>query len=245
MSSVWAELRRRNVVKVAVAYAIVGWLLVEVASVLFETFEAPAWVMKVFATVIIMGFPLAMFFAWAYELTPEGLKKEKDVDRSQSITHVTGRNIDYIIIAALILGLGFFAFDKFVLGPSRDAELVQATTEAVTERVTEAGKEEIANKSIAVLAFTDLSPQGGSGVFLRRHLRRTAKRAGQDTRSPGGGADLIVSIQGPEPGYRRYRPTIECGPRSGRQRPQGGHSNTHHCPACRRQQRLSSLVGDL
>ena len=74
MASVWAELRRRNVVKVAVAYAIVGWLLVEVASVLFETFEAPAWVMKVFATVIIMGFPLAMFFAWAYELTPDGLK---------------------------------------------------------------------------------------------------------------------------------------------------------------------------
>ena len=157
MASVWAELRRRNVVKVAVAYAIVGWLLVEVASVLFETFEAPAWVMKVFATVIIMGFPLAMFFAWAYELTPEGLKKEKDVDRSQSITHITGRNIDYLIIAALILALGFFAFDKFVLGPARDTELVQATTEALTEQVSESVKSEIPEKSIAVLPFVNMS----------------------------------------------------------------------------------------
>ncbi|MCH9027283.1 MAG: tetratricopeptide repeat protein [Proteobacteria bacterium] len=165
MTSVWAELRRRNVVKVAVAYAIVGWLLVEVASVLFETFEAPAWVMKVFATVIIMGFPLAMFFAWAYELTPEGLKKEKDVDRSQSITHLTGRNIDYLIIAALVLALGFFAFDKFVLDPSRDAELVQATTEAVTEQAAESGKSEIPDKSIAVLAFTDLSPEADQEYF--------------------------------------------------------------------------------
>ena len=147
MSSVWAELRRRNVVKVAVAYAIVGWLLVEVASVLFETFEAPAWVMKVFATVIIMGFPLAMFFAWAYELTPEGLKKEKDVDRSQSITHITGRNIDYIIIAALSVALVFFAFTHDWRGEEvQDADIT-------------------ADKSIAVLAFTDLSPEGDQEYF--------------------------------------------------------------------------------
>ena len=107
--SFFQELKRRNVFRVAVAYAVVGWLLVEVASVLFPTFEAPTWVMKVFATVIIMGFPLALFFAWAYELTPEGLKKEKDVDRSQSITHETGRKIDYIIIGLLSVALVFFA----------------------------------------------------------------------------------------------------------------------------------------
>jgi len=107
--SFFRELKRRNVFRVAVAYGVVGWLLVEVASVLFETFEAPAWVMKVFATVIIMGFPLAMFFAWAYELTPDGLKKEKDVDRGQSITAQTGRKIDYIIIGLLSVAVVFFA----------------------------------------------------------------------------------------------------------------------------------------
>jgi len=157
MASVWAELRRRNVVKVAVAYAIVGWLLVEVASVVLPTFEGPDWIMKVVTFLVIIGFPLALIFAWAFELTPEGLKKEKDVDRSQSITHVTGRKLDYFIIAALVLALGFFAFDKFVLGPSRDAELVRATTEAVTEKTTETGSAVTADKSIAVLPFVNMS----------------------------------------------------------------------------------------
>ena len=165
MVSVWAELRRRNVVKVAVAYAIVGWLLVEVASVVLPTFKAPEWIMQVFTFLVIVGFPLALIFAWAFEITPEGIKLEKDVDRSQSITHVTGRNIDYIIIAALVLALGFFAFDKFVLDPARDAELVRTTTEAVTEQATETDIAETAGKSIAVLAFTDLSPEGDQEYF--------------------------------------------------------------------------------
>ena len=74
-----------------------------------------------------------MFFAWAFELTPEGLKREHEVDRSGSITHLTGRKLDFAIIGLLVLALGYFAFDKFVLDPSRDVELVQATTEAVAE----------------------------------------------------------------------------------------------------------------
>ncbi len=165
MASVWTELRRRNVVKVAVAYAIVGWLLVEVASVVLPTFKAPEWIMQVFTFLVIVGFPLALILAWAFELTPEGIKREKDVDRSQSITHLTGRKFDFFIIAALVLALGFFAFDKFVLDPSRDAELVRATTEAVTERATESVISESDDKSIAVLAFADLSPEGDQEYF--------------------------------------------------------------------------------
>ncbi len=80
MTSVWGELRRRNVVKVAVAYAIVGWLLVEVASVVLPTLLLPDWTLRILVFFVILGFPLALFFAWAYELTPEGLKKERDVD---------------------------------------------------------------------------------------------------------------------------------------------------------------------
>jgi len=157
--SVWDELKRRNVVKVAVAYAIVGWLLIEVASTVLPTFEAPRWVLQTLTFVFILGFPVALILAWAYELTPEGLKKEKDVDRSESITHITGRKLDFTIIAVLVLALVYFGFDKFVLGPSRDAELVQAATEAVTENV------ETADKSIAVLAFADLSPEGDQEYF--------------------------------------------------------------------------------
>ena len=76
--SLIAELKRRNVFRVGAAYAIVGWLLVEVASVLLPTFEAPNWVMKVFTFLVILGFPLALVFAWAFELTPEGLKREAE-----------------------------------------------------------------------------------------------------------------------------------------------------------------------
>jgi len=161
MTSVWGELRRRNVIKVAIAYVIVGWLLLQVSETLVPALYLPEWFHSGVAFLIILGFPIALIFAWAFELTPEGIKKEEDVDRSQSIAHVTGRNIDYIIIAALVLALGFFAFDKFVLGPSRDSELVQATTEAVTEH----GQSETVDKSIAVLAFADLSPEGDQGYF--------------------------------------------------------------------------------
>ena len=75
----FAELKRRNVYKVAVAYAVVGWLLLQAASILFPTFEAPSWVMKVFVSVIILGFPVALILAWAFELTPEGIKRTEDV----------------------------------------------------------------------------------------------------------------------------------------------------------------------
>ena len=148
MASVWTELRRRNVVKVAVAYAIVGWLLVEVASVVLPTFKAPEWIMQVFTFLVIVGFPLALIFAWAFEITPEGIKREKDVDRSQSITHLTGRNIDYIIIAALSVALLFFAFTHDWGG------------EEVKDSVG------TADKSIAVLPFSNRSSEQENAQFL-------------------------------------------------------------------------------
>jgi adenylate cyclase len=86
--SFFNELKRRNVVKVATAYAIVGWLLVEVTSTVLPIFDAPQWVVQTITFVIILGFPLALIFAWAFELTPEGLKKDKDLDRNRSITPV-------------------------------------------------------------------------------------------------------------------------------------------------------------
>ena len=159
------ELKRRNVIRVAIAYAIAAWLLIEISATTFPMLRLPEWTATFVTVLLLIGFPVALIFAWAFELTSEGLRREKDVDRSESITHVTGRKLDFIIIAALVLALGYFAFDKFVLDPSRDAELVQATTEAMTEEAAELGTAETTNKSIAVLAFTDLSPEGDQEYF--------------------------------------------------------------------------------
>jgi len=154
--SFFRELKRRNVFRVSAAYAVVGWLLTEVGDMAFATFEAPAWVMKVFLTFIILGFPLAVFFAWAFELTPEGLKRERDVDRSQSVVRATSRKLDFFIITVLLVTLVYFAFDKFVLVPDRDAALVQNATESLTMD---------AEKSIAVLPFVNMSDDAANEYF--------------------------------------------------------------------------------
>ncbi len=159
------ELKRRNVIRVAIAYAVATWLLIEVSATTFPMLRLPEWTATFVAVLLMIGFPVALIFAWAYELTPEGLKKEKDIDRSESITHITGRKIDYIIIAALVLALGFFVFDKFVLDPSRDADLVQATTKAATKQATESGTVEIPDNSIAVLPFVNMSSDPEQGYF--------------------------------------------------------------------------------
>jgi len=110
--SLIAELKRRNVVRVGVAYAVIGWILAQVAEFAFENFGAPDWVLKSVIVIILLGLPIALFLAWAFELTPEGVKREKDVDRSQSITHSTGRKLDFVIIGALVLALGYFVWER-------------------------------------------------------------------------------------------------------------------------------------
>ena len=135
------ELQRRNVFKVGVAYVIVAWLIAQISELALDSFASPDWVIKTILFLLVIGFPLALFFAWAFELTPEGLKREKDVDRTASVTQQTGRKLDYIIIAVLLLVLAYFAVDKFALDSSRDIEVVQST----------------ADKSIAVLPFVNMS----------------------------------------------------------------------------------------
>ena len=112
------ELKRRNVIRVAIAYAIVGWLLVEVASVVLPTLLLPDWTLRILVLFVILGFPLALVFAWAYELTPEGLKKEKEVDRSKSVTHQTGRKLDFIIIGTLAVALSLSLYLNFQPAPT-------------------------------------------------------------------------------------------------------------------------------
>jgi len=135
------ELKRRNVIKVALAYIIVAWLIAQVTELAFDSFGTPDWAIKSVLFLLVIGFPLALLFAWAFELTPDGLKREKDVNPSESIAPQTGKKLDYSIIAVLVLALGYFAADKFLLDPTRDFEKLQTT----------------ASKSIAVLPFVNMS----------------------------------------------------------------------------------------
>src|SRR5210317_883217 len=133
--SFFAELKRRNVFKVAAAYVIVGWLIMQAGEVMAPALNLPEWVNSLLAFFLILGFPLAMFFAWAFVMTPQGLKKEKDVDRSQSITSTTGKKLNHTITIVLVLALGLFAFDKFVLDPGRDAAEIATAIQVAQENV--------------------------------------------------------------------------------------------------------------
>ena len=160
------ELQRRNVVRVAIGYIVSRWLLVQVADVVLENIGAPAWVMQTILLVLALGFPIVLFFSWAYEVTPEGIKRESEVDRSQSITHVTRRKLDKAITAVLVIALAYFAVDKYVLSERPSAVVTQTVAESVVEGPAETttADEEI-GKSIAVLPFVNMSDDKSSEYF--------------------------------------------------------------------------------
>jgi TolB-like protein len=160
-----SELRRRNVFRVAIAYIVLAWVILEAGDVLAPALHLPEWVVSALVFFLVLGFPLALIFAWAFELTPEGIKLEKHVDRSKSITHLTGRKLDYVIIGVLAVALVLFAFDEWVLEPTRDAELLQAASEAVTDQASGPATDEMRRNSIAVLPFADMSPEGNQEYF--------------------------------------------------------------------------------
>jgi len=108
----FAELKRRNVYKVAIAYAIIAWLLMQIATQVFPFLEIPNWAIRLVIMLIVIGFPIALVIAWAFELTPEGLKRTEDVDLSKSITRKTGRKLDFFIIAVLLLVIGVLLFQR-------------------------------------------------------------------------------------------------------------------------------------
>ena len=111
--SFFAELKRRNVIRVGIAYVVVAWLIMQFADVVLNNIAAPGWVFQAIMLVLAIGFPLVLLFAWAFEMTPEGLKKEKDVDRSQSIAPVTGKKLNNTILVLMALAIGYLLFDKF------------------------------------------------------------------------------------------------------------------------------------
>ena len=136
------------------AYVVATWLIIQVTETIFPLFgfgDTPA---RIVVIVLAIGFIPAMILAWAFELTPEGIKKESEVDRTQSIAPHTGKKLDQMIMLALALALGYFAFDKFVLSESREATLVEAARQ---EGRSEALVESYGEKSIVVLPFVNMS----------------------------------------------------------------------------------------
>jgi TolB-like protein/Flp pilus assembly protein TadD len=165
--SFFNELKRRNVFKVAAAYIIVGWLIMQAGEVMAPALRLPDWINSALAFFLILGFPLAMFFAWAYEMTPEGLKKEKDVDRSQSISQHTGRNLNFTIIGLLVVALVYFVWEsRFqsddAIPVTSEADLAgkQANTKSNPDVSAETSTGQVPDKrSIAVLPFANRSNQ--------------------------------------------------------------------------------------
>jgi len=147
-----AELKRRNVVRVGIAYVLIGWVLAQVAEFAFDNFGAPDWVLKTFVMLLLLGLPLALFFAWAFEMTPEGIKREEDVDRSQSVTASTGRKLDYVIIAALVIALGYSWWSRQAAEAPASAgpRAVATETDDVERKAPDV-------RSIAVLPFVNMS----------------------------------------------------------------------------------------
>jgi len=144
MAGLFEELKRRNVFRVGVAYIVVAWLILQFTDLVLENINAPEWVMQIIMLVLVVGLPVALIFAWAFEMTPEGVKREKDIDRSKSHTPRTGKKLDRLIIAVLVLALA-------VVGVERVSFAGSSETDVISEQVL------AAEKSIAVLPFADLS----------------------------------------------------------------------------------------
>jgi TolB-like protein/Flp pilus assembly protein TadD len=163
LAKFFTELKRRNVYKVAITYAVVAWLLVQAGSILFPTFEAPTWVMKVFVTAIAVGFPIAMVMAWAFELTPQGIKRTEAADMARENSPRGGGWIAVIVMTAA-LSLGLFLLGRYTANhaaPRSASEDLRRDKQNASPARTEMATP----KSIAVLPFENLSEDKSNAYF--------------------------------------------------------------------------------
>ena len=172
--SLFIELKRRNVFKVGVAYAIVAWLLVQITSIVAPALHLPAWTLTLIILLVLLGFPVALFLAWAYELTPEGIKPTPSIAPAENITRESGKKLNYTIIGLMALVIVFLVVDNYVLtgkgseerGVKSEAQSAQVQSGLVTTPTIVAEQNPAApQNSIAVLPFQDFSPKHDQEYF--------------------------------------------------------------------------------
>ena len=146
----FAELKRRNVYKAAVAYAVVAWLIVQVATQVFPFFDVPNWAIRLVVILLVLGFPAAMIFSWAFEITPEGIKRESEIDANESIAPRTGQKLVAMTVVLAVIAIGLFMFQR-----------LRQTTSVTAPNALPA----ITAKSIAVLPFENLSRDPDNAFF--------------------------------------------------------------------------------
>jgi TolB-like protein len=160
--SFWKELSRRNVVKVGIAYAVAAWLIIHPVDIVFPILHLPDWSITLVAALLIIAFPLILLFSWVYEITPKGLKKTKEVPLAKSITHLTGKRLNYIITGLLVLALAYFVFDKYYYmhgSGTSPAPAVTVPSTAINTTIK-------SKKSIAVLPFVNISSDKEQEYFV-------------------------------------------------------------------------------
>jgi len=146
------EVKRRNVFRVALVYIFAAWLTIQVVDVMFPALNVPGWVVSAVAVLLLIGFPFALILAWAFEMTPEGIKREKEVDRSRSITSQTGKKLNTLTIVVLVAAVGFLLVDKFVLQPDSPGPAEEQLLGDI-------------KPSIAVLPFVNMSDDKANEYF--------------------------------------------------------------------------------
>ena len=152
------ELKRRNVIRVGIAYLIVAWLVIQVADVMIDNIGAPDWLFRGILLVLGIGFLIAMFIAWAFELTPEGLKREADVDRSRSVASQTGKKLNNAILILAIIAAGYFFWESRIRETTPVEPVDQVAVEQITENISAPASTDTPGEvTIAVLPFVNMS----------------------------------------------------------------------------------------
>ena len=162
--SLFNELKRRNVFRVGIAYAIVAWLVLQVSDVVLNNIAAPDWVFKTIMLVLIIGLPIVLVFAWAFELTPEGLKREKDIDRSESITPQTGRRLNTAILVLVVIAVAYLLIER-MREPAAAPPATTPQSAAVSPAPAAPAESAAHEPSIAVLPFVNMSADAEQEYF--------------------------------------------------------------------------------
>ena len=160
-----SELKRRNVIRMAGLYLVGAWLITQVAGTVLPMYEAPAWIARSVVTILAVGFIPAMIFAWIFELTPDGLKRDSEIPEAQSIAPQTARKMERSILVLFAIALAFFGFDKFYLAPKREEAAVSAASVKVKAQTLAEIKTSVSEKSIAVLPFVNMSADKDNEYF--------------------------------------------------------------------------------